>query len=230
MTTLDYLEVKTAVHCDTAVIWLHGLGADAQDFAGIVPSLNLPQSARIQFIFPNAPVRPVTLNAGMAMRAWYDIYQLSRDPIEDEVGIGQATEALYQLIAQLTARGIAAERLVLGGFSQGAALALYAGLCYERPLAGIMALSGYVPLHKQIAARFSPANHHVPIFMAHGRYDLVLPINFGYFTRNFLLGHGYKVDWHEYPMDHGVCPEEVNDIGRWLGKVLLSEKNSVTPG
>ncbi|MDN5937278.1 MAG: alpha/beta hydrolase [Salinisphaera sp.] len=198
-----------------SVIWLHGLGADGHDFEPIVPELGLPMDAGVRFIFPHAPVRPVTLNAGMAMRAWYDIAGLDPGSREDGDGITASTIEVQALIAAEVAAGIAPERMVLAGFSQGGALALHAGLRHPQPLAGLIGLSTYLPLRGELDQAHA-ANRATPVFMAHGSADPVLPQALGETSRDLLQGAGYTVEWHSYPMAHQVCLEEIQALGHWL--------------
>jgi phospholipase/carboxylesterase len=215
---LDAIEIETGKNPAASVIWLHGLGADGNDFAPIVPELRLPKAA-IRFVFPHAPVQPVTINGGMRMRAWYDITDgaIRR---EDERGVRASQVLIETLIAREKKRGTKAERLVLAGFSQGGAIALHTGLRHPERIAGIMALSTYVPVAEKLSAEASAANRHVPIFMAHGTHDPVIPLARAEQSRGLLESLGYAVEWHEYGMPHSVCPEELADIGTWLGKVL----------
>jgi phospholipase/carboxylesterase len=207
------LEISTGPEPRLRVIWLHGLGADGHDFAPIVPELALPFAVR--YVFPHAPVRPVTINAGMPMRAWFDISAL-RPGVEDEAGI-RASEALVaELIAREQRAGAKAEEIVLAGFSQGGALALHAGLRARLRLAGILALSSYLPLASRLQAEASPANRETPIFLAHGAQDPVIPIELGIASKHALEAAGYAVAWHRYPMAHSVCAEEIEDIRDWL--------------
>ena len=215
---LDAIEIETGKNPAASVIWLHGLGADGNDFAPIVPEIRLPPSA-IRFVFPHAPVQPVTINGGVRMRAWYDITDgaIRR---EDERGVRASQVLIETLIAREKKRGTKAERLVLAGFSQGGAIALHTGLRHPERIAGIMALSTYVPVAEKLSAEASAANRRVPIFMAHGTYDPVIPLDRAEQSRGLLESLGYPVEWHEYGMPHSVCPEELADIGAWLGKVL----------
>ena len=215
---LDAIEIETARNPSASVIWLHGLGADGNDFAPIVPALKVPGAA-IRFVFPHAPVQPVTINGGMRMRAWYDISDgaIRR---EDESGVRASQALIEALIAREKERGTAANRLVLAGFSQGGAIALQTGLRHSERVAGIMALSTYLPIADKFAAEASKANRDAPIFMAHGSYDPVIPLARAEQSRGLLQSLGYIVEWREYPMTHSVCPEEVSDISAWLGKVL----------
>jgi len=211
---LNAIELTTGDAPQLAVIWLHGLGADGHDFEPIVPELRL--SLPVRFVFPHAPVRPVTINGGMAMRAWYDILGFDPHAKEDAAGIRASATAVGQLIEREIERGIPSERIVLAGFSQGGAIALHAALREPRPLAGVLALSTYLPLATSLASERSPANAGVPIFMAHGTSDSVLPLSLGESSRRALEVLGYAVDWHSYPMAHSVCLEEVGAIGAWL--------------
>ena len=213
------LEIESAPSPDAAVLWLHGLGADGHDFEPVVPQLRLPPGLRVRFVFPHAPVRPVTLNMGMRMRAWYDILQLGGGR-EDEAGIRESQALLEALIARERRRGVAAQRIVLAGFSQGGAVALHTGLRHAERLAGILALSTYLPLAASVAAERSAANAGVPLFMAHGRFDDIIPLERARQSRALLEGLGCKVEWHEYAMPHALCGEEIADIAAWLRAVL----------
>ena len=215
---LDAIEIETGKNPTASIIWLHGLGADGNDFAPIVPELRLPKTA-IRFVFPHAPVRPVTINAGMRMRAWYDIAD-GANRREDERGVRASQVLIEALIAREKERGTKAGRLVLAGFSQGGAIALHAGLRDPERIAGIMALSAYVPVGEKLSAERSTANRDVPIFMGHGSDDPIIPLVRAEQSRNLLKSLGYPVEWHEYGMPHSVCPEELTDIGTWLRKVL----------
>jgi phospholipase/carboxylesterase len=215
---LDAIEIETGKNPTISVIWMHGLGADGNDFVPIVPELELPDAA-IRFVFPHAPVQPVTINGGMRMRAWYDISD-SANRREDERGV-RASQALVEaLVAREKQRGTSASRLVLAGFSQGGAIALQTGLRHPERIAGIMALSTYVPIAEKLPAEANPANHGVPIFMGHGSHDPVIPLPRARESQLLLRSLGYPVEWHEYPMPHSVCAEELGDISAWLGKVL----------
>lgn len=216
---LERIEIETGPAATAAVIWMHGLGADGHDFEPIVPELGLPASLSVRFIFPHAPVRPVTLNNGMAMRAWYDILELGGAK-EDGEGLRDSQAAIEALIAAEEARGIVAGRIVLAGFSQGGAIAFQAGLRHPQRLAGIMALSTYLPLAGTIEAERHIANRGLPIFMAHGRADPMIAIGRAQESRKMLEALGYPVEWHEYPMPHAVCPQEIADISGWLVKIL----------
>jgi phospholipase/carboxylesterase len=208
-----------------AVIWLHGLGADGYDFVPIVPELRLPEDCAPRFIFPHAPVRPVTINNGMRMRAWYDILGFSQGAAEDAAGIQASASIADRYIAREREAGIPASRIVLAGFSQGGAIALYAGLRQAEPLAGILALSTYLPLRATLQE--APGGcRGVPILMCHGRSDPVLPMALGETSRDLLAAHGCRVEWKEYPMQHQVCAAEIADISSWLARVLGSDDRS----
>ena len=223
MPALETIELETANNPTAAVIWMHGLGADGNDFVPIVKELDLAGAPGIRFVFPHAPTRPVTINNGYLMRAWYDI---SFGDLEgntrkaDEKGVRESQAQIGQLIARENGRGITTGKIVLAGFSQGGAVALQTGLRYPEQLAGVMALSTYLPLAESFAQEAAPANATTSVFMAHGIQDPVVPYAMGGASRARLLQAGYAVDWHEYPMPHSVCLEEITDIGRWLGKVL----------
>jgi len=217
---LDCLEIETAPNPSHAVIWLHGLGADGHDFAPIVPELRLAATPAVRFVFPHAPVRPVTLNNGMAMRAWYDITLLASGAREDASGIRESEAAVRALIARENQRGIATDHIVLAGFSQGCAMTLHTGTRLEQKLAGMIALSGYLPLADSFAAEHSQANLNTPIFMAHGVFDPVVQFARGQASQRILAEAGFDVSWKTYPMPHSVCPEEITDIGAYLRQVL----------
>ncbi len=215
---LETVEVGPA-EAKACVLWMHGLGANGHDFEPIVPELGLPADA-VRFVFPHAPAQPVTLNGGMSMPAWYDIYGLTAGTPQDEQGLDRAAGWIEALIEREAARGIPAERLVLAGFSQGGALALHTGLRFASGLAGIMGLSTYLPLRDHLAQAQVAANRGTPIFLAHGHQDPVLSIELGTASRDALEALGYAVEWHDYPMAHQVCLEEIRDIGTWLRSVL----------
>lgn len=217
---LETIDLETAARPDAAVIWLHGLGADGNDFVPVVPELVKQGERAWRFVFPHATPRPVTLNGGMRMRAWYDIISLDRRSAEDEVGFRDTDAAIRQLIARELARGIAVHRIVLAGFSQGGAISLYTGLRYPERLAGVMALSTYLPLAGRLGAERAAVNLATPIFMAHGHSDPVLPCNLGVESRELLKTLGYSVEWHEYPMAHSLCAAEIADIRGYLLRVL----------
>ncbi len=220
---MDALEITTGTNPSRAVIWLHGLGADGHDFAPIVPELGLPPQLAVRFIFPHAPLLPVTINNGYIMPAWYDVFSQDLRQTEDEAGIRASQQRVEALIQREEARGIPASRIVLAGFSQGGAIALHTGLRHTPTLAGVLALSTYLPLPQTLGTEASPANAGVPIFMAHGTSDSVIPVGQGIASRVWLEEHGYAVEWREYPMAHSVCPEEISDIGQWLAQVLTAE-------
>jgi phospholipase/carboxylesterase len=215
----ETIEVETGHSPDAAVIWLHGLGADGHDFEAIVPALRLPGQLSVRFIFPHAPMRPVTINMGMQMRAWYDIAELG-GLRQDETGIRGSQALVEELIARERSRGIAARRIVVAGFSQGGAIALQTGLRHAERLAGIMALSTWLPLADALQTERHPANAEVPVFMGHGRHDDVVSMDRAKQSRDALERLDYAVEWHEYPMAHAVCPEEIADISAWLCKVF----------
>lgn len=214
--SLDRVTVDTSPAPDHCVVWLHGLGADGHDFEPAVPELRLPGDLGVRFIFPHAPVRPVTVNGGMRMRAWYDIAELDIAARQDEAGIRDSARRIEGLLAEVRDQGYSPGDTVLAGFSQGGAIALHAGLRHEPRLAGIVALSCYLPLHEQLDDEAARANRETPIFMGHGIQDPVVPCALGERSRDFLGARGYEVDWHQYPVPHGVTPEELRDIGEWL--------------
>jgi phospholipase/carboxylesterase len=218
--TLETIQVDTGPNPAISVIWLHGLGASGDDFVPIVRELDLSGLPAIRFIFPHAPTMPVTVNNGYVMRAWYDIVGADLARREDEKGLRASQAMVEQLIAQEKARGVPAERIVLAGFSQGCAMTIQTGLRHPEKLAGLLCLSGYVPLHATIAAERHPANQDTPILLAHGRGDQVIPIVRAEQSRDLLRSLGYEVEWHEYTMPHSVCQEEVDDIGAWMRRVL----------
>jgi phospholipase/carboxylesterase len=217
------IEIETGPSPSASVIWLHGLGADGNDFVPIVPELPLPTALHIRFIFPHAPVRPVTCNGGYAMRAWYDIYSLDKFDHEDEAGLIASQQTLNALIDTEIQRGIPAQRIVLMGFSQGGAVALFTGLRHPQRLAGIGALSTYLPLHQTPVDKYS--TQRPPIFMAHGRQDPVVKFHYGQDSSDLLEKMGYEVRWKEYAMEHAVCAEEINDIAAWLNECLPTESS-----
>jgi len=219
-TLLTRIEIESAPHPKAAVIWLHGLGADGRDFAAIVPELNLKNCPPIRFVFPNAPSLPVTLNGGYVMPAWYDIYGPDLVSRQDAAGIKKSERDIVALIEHEIARGIPAQHIVLAGFSQGCAMALHTGLRLPKKLAGIMALSGYLPLAETLPAERSAANAHTPVFMAHGTQDPVVIPARGEASRDLLVKLGQPVQWHSYPMQHSVHPREVADISLFLASVL----------
>ena len=214
---MDAIEIETGPRPEAAVIWLHGLGADGHDFEPIVPELRLPKAVR--FVFPHAPVRPVTINNGMRMRAWYDILQFGDGP-EDEQGIRASQVLLENLIIAEKKKGIQAGKIVLAGFSQGGAIVLQTGLRHAERLAGILALSTYLPIAETLQKEKSKANQDLPIFMAHGSYDDIIPLRRAEQSRDLLVKSGYPLEWRTYPMPHSVCPEEIGHISGFLLRIL----------
>ncbi|MEC5161828.1 phospholipase/carboxylesterase [Janthinobacterium sp. CG_23.3] len=217
---LENIEVDTAPNPGAAVIWMHGLGADGNDFVPLVRELDLSGLAGIRFVFPHAGVMPVTINGGYEMRSWYDIVATDLTRREDESGLRASQSQIEALIAREKARGIPAERIVLAGFSQGCAMTLQTGLRHPERLAGMLCLSGYLPLADKAAAERHAASLATPIFMAHGSADPVVPMMRAEQSRDALQALGYQVEWHDYPMQHSLCGEEVDDIGAWLRRVL----------
>lgn len=217
---LDHIEIETAPNPEVAIIWLHGLGADGNDFVPMVRELDLSGLPGIRFIFPHAPTMPVTINGGYVMRAWYDIIGTDLTRREDETGLRASQQQVEAFIAREKSRGIAASRIVLAGFSQGCAMTLQAGLRHPEPLAGMMCLSGYLPLAATTAVERSQASLATPIYMAHGTMDPVVPFARAEQSRAILAELGYQIDWHAYPMQHSLCLEQVRDIGNWLRKIL----------
>jgi len=213
---LETIELETGPRPAASVIWLHGLGADGHDFEPIVPELDLPPAPAVRFVFPHAPTMPVAINGGMVMRAWYDVYGLDGARREDEAGIRASQARVEALLAREKARGVSAARIVLAGFSQGGAVALQTGLRHAERLAGVLALSTYLPLAATLPAEASVANRDVPIFMAHGIHDPVIPIDRAIRSRDRLTEIAYAVEWREYPMPHSVCGEEIADVSVWL--------------
>jgi phospholipase/carboxylesterase len=219
-TLLPHIEIESASNPTAAVIWLHGLGADGNDFAGLVPELNLEGCAPIRFVFPHAPKIPVTINGGYVMPAWYDILGSNLVDRQDDKGIQKSEWAITALIKREVERGIPFERIVLAGFSQGCAMALHTGLRLPQKLAGIMALSGYLPLADRFPSERHAANAHTPVFMAHGLQDPVVVLGRGEESRDALVKLGHPVQWHTYPMPHSVHPREIADISDFLAQVL----------
>lgn len=215
------IEVETGPQPEATIIWLHGLGADGHDFEPIVGELGLEALPPLRFVFPHAPMRPITVNGGMTMRGWYDVTSIDfGERQEDEAGIRDSAHRLAALMARENGRGIEDSRIVLAGFSQGGAIVLHAGLRHPRRLAGILALSTYLPLMAAVPAEAHAANLSTPIFMAHGWGDPVIPVDLARRSAHFLTESGYSLDWHAYAMDHSVCLEELNAISRWLEGVL----------
>lgn len=221
MDQLETIELQTGENPSAAVIWLHGLGADGNDFAGIVPELQLPSTLAVRFVFPHAPYMPITCNNGYVMRAWYDIkYFDSISRHADVDGVKLSVELMRQLIARENVRGIPTERIILAGFSQGGAIAYTAGLTHPEPLAGIVALSTYLPAPELIKAEGSTANRNTPVFAAHGSTDPVVPVQLGNAARTTVSELGNPVQWQTYPMQHSVCLPEVLAIGEFIEKAL----------
>ena len=215
-TLIQHLELNTGANPKGSIIWMHGLGADCWDFVSIVKELALPDDLPLRFIFPQAPTRPITINNGQVMPGWYDISmaELHRKP--DEAGVRQSQAAIEQLIAREIERGIPADKIILAGFSQGGAIALQTGLRCREALGGIMALSTYLTLDDSLAAEATIANANIPILMAHGTQDPLIPLSLAVASRTKMEARGYKVEWREYPMPHSLCMEEVEDIGAWI--------------
>jgi len=220
MTELEYIELETQQQADAAVIWLHGLGADGSDFVPVAEELRLPPALRIRFVFPHAPVRPISINQGYRMRGWYDITSLDVAGRDDADGIISSSRAVARLCDDQVSRGIRHDRIVLAGFSQGGAIALHCGLRWPHRLAGIMALSCYLPRAGSLESEAADANRNTPVFMAHGLVDSVVAIEFGRQARQQLEQQGYPLKWRDYPMGHGVCPDEIADIRSWLIELL----------
>jgi phospholipase/carboxylesterase len=217
---LECIEVTTDEHPTAALIWMHGLGADGSDFVPLVRELNLTGCPGIRFVFPNADSMPITINGGYVMPAWYDILGMDLVRKEDEVGLRKSQQQIEALIQREIDRGIRSEKIILAGFSQGCAMTLQTGLRCSHKLAGLMCLSGYLPLQSTVAAEHHAANKATPIFMAHGRGDGVVTIDRAEKSRDFLKELGYNIAWHEYLMQHSVCEEEIDDIGHWLQRLL----------
>ena len=218
--SLETVEVEPRRPADAAVLWMHGLGADGHDFESLVPELRLEASPAVRFVFPHAPVRPVTINGGHRMRAWYDIAGFDRRARTDEAGIRESAAALGGLVRRERERGIPAERIVVAGFSQGGAMALFLGPRWPERLGGVIALSTYLPLPDTLAKEAHPANAAVPLFQAHGSFDPVVPQALGEQAREKLRRLGYDVDWRSYPMPHSLCAQEVEDIRDFLLRAL----------
>jgi len=217
---LQSLIIETGDNPTASIIWMHGLGADGHDFEPVVPELGLPQDLPVRFVFPHAPVMPVTLNGGYIMPAWYDIRQSDLGIEHDDEGIRQSARAIRMLIEREEMHGQAPDRIMLAGFSQGAAMALHVGLRQQQPLAGIIALSGYLLQPDELKASVSDAATQTPIFMAHGVYDPVVPYALGDSCHRMLSELGCRVDWHSYPMEHHVCAEEIQLLGSWIKEQL----------
>ena len=218
--SLEVIEAETGPKPTTSIIILHGLGASGDDFVPVAEQLDLRKIGPVRYIFPHAPTMPVTVNGGYVMPAWYDILGIDLAKREDEAGLRQSQALVELLIAKERSRGVEASRIVLAGFSQGCAMTLMTGLRYPERLAGLVGLSGYLPLAAKIAAERSSVNSDVPIFLAHGRMDTVIPIGRAIASRDALVALGHPVEWHEYAMPHSVCPDEIADLERWLLRVL----------
>lgn len=218
--SLETIEIETGAQPRASIIVLHGLGADGNDFVPFADEVDLSDAGPVRWVFPHAPTMPVTINNGYVMRAWYDIYGFDGAQREDEAGLRRSQAMVDALIEAERARGVASGRIVLAGFSQGCAMTLLAGLRHPERLAGLVGMSGYLPLAGKLAAERSEANATLPIFLAHGRMDPVVPFARAVASRDALLAMGYPVEWHEYPMQHSVHPQEIADLQRWLGRVL----------
>ena len=218
---LPSIQIETAPNPRHAVIWLHGLGADGHDFEPIVPELVDRAWPPLRFVFPNAPMRPITINGGMSMRAWYDISGQEIAQRQDEVGIRASIVLLDELIEREVTRGVASENILLAGFSQGGAIVLSGGIRHARKLGGIIALSTYLPMAEKTDAEAAAANRNTPLFMAHGKLDPTISHALGEMSREYLLQRGYAVEWHSYPMAHQVCAEEIADLKHWIGGRLV---------
>jgi phospholipase/carboxylesterase len=213
---LPFVEVNPENKIKATVIWLHGLGDSGNGFAPIVPDLKLPDELGIRFVFPHAPTRPVTINNGMSMRAWYDITSLDFNNRADSQGVKESSDLVAALIEQEIARGIPANKIVLAGFSQGGVIALNLGIRFEKSLAGIMSMSSYMSEPEKLTVEAHSANKNTPIFVAHGTHDEVVPIFMGNTAFKVLESNGYQATWHEYAMQHNVCMQQLNDISSWL--------------
>jgi phospholipase/carboxylesterase len=218
---LPAIEIETADDPQFSVIWLHGLGADGSDFVPIVAELGLADDCAVRFVFPHAPLMPVTCNGGYVMRAWYDIISLEINSRQvDDAGIVASRQAIRQLIEREVRRGMPSERIFIAGFSQGGAVAYATALTHPEKLAGLIALSSYIPNPGLLAAEAAPANRAIPIFAAHGRGDDVVSFALGVAARDLLVERGYTLEWHDYPMPHSVCLEEIDAIGEWLRNTM----------
>ena len=220
---LEAITIETGANPDASVIWMHGLGDDGKGWSEVVPALNLPQSLAVRFIFPHAPVIAVTVNNGMRMRAWYDIRQANLSERADLEGVRTSQAHVDALIAQEVSRGIAARRVILAGFSQGGAIALYAGVRYAERLGGVVGLSTYLVGFDRVVAEASAANRDVPIFMAHGTHDDVVQLAWAERSRDALRAGGWDVDWHTYPIEHSAVIDEIVAVGRFIVKVLYKQ-------
>jgi len=212
--------VKTSEQTEFTVIWMHGLGADGHDFVPVIPELKLPEALKVKFVFPHAPIRPVTLNNGMEMRAWYDLLSLDKSKTAKEEDILKTVTWINQMIDEEIKSGTPSEKILLAGFSQGGVIALHTGLRYPQKLAGIMALSTYIPFKENVFSQASDAQEGMPIFAAHGEYDPVIPFASWQNYVPALQSNGYNVEAHGYPMEHSLCLEEINDVSTWLQNTL----------
>ena len=222
---LDRVEITTADKPEYAVIWMHGLGADGHDFEPIVPFLGLPPSLAVRFVFPHALMRPITINGGAVMRAWYDIIEISTSKGQDEAGIRHSTDKIRALIEREIERGIPASNIVVAGFSQGGAMALHVGLRFEEKLAGIMTLSAYLMFPERLQSEHAQANADTAIFMGHGTHDPMVPFALGQAARTELEKGHWPLEWHSYPIQHSVSQPEIADIGRWLQNCFNNSGN-----
>jgi phospholipase/carboxylesterase len=220
--TLDTFIIEPANPANVSIIWMHGLGASAHDFEDIVPQLHLKPNLAVRFVFPNAPTRPISINGNVPMPAWYDVYALDRLDQQDQVGIELSAGAIDLLVQKEIESGVPADRIILAGFSQGGAMALHTGLRYPERLAGIIALSCYLPLSDLLDNERAAANEHLPIFWAHGTQDLVVPMMMTEMGYNRVQKLGYNTEWHDYPMEHQICLEEIQDISAWINQVFVS--------
>ena len=221
MALLQCIEVESGENPQASVIWLHGLGADGSDFEPMVPQLGLPPKLAVRFVFPHAPRRPITVNGGFVMNAWYDIAALGAAARQDETGVRDSAALISELIQRENQRGIPCNRIVLGGFSQGGAMSLFRGLSYPEKLAGIVALSAYLPVEDIALAELRKENLAIPLFMGHGTYDDMVPYEMGRHARKRLKQKGMNIEWHDYPIAHNVSLEEFKHLGQWLSKTLL---------
>lgn len=226
---LPAIEIETAPNPDAAVIWMHGLGDDGRGWSEVVPTLGLPKDLRVRFIFPHAPVMAVTINSGMQMRAWYDIRQANLSERADIEGVRRSQALVDALLAREIARGIAPQRMLLAGFSQGGAIALFGGLRYPQRLAGIVALSTYLIAPERLDGEASAANRDVPIFMAHGTHDPVVAYAWAEQSRDVLRATGYRLEWHAYPMEHSAVLEEIQAAGAFIARTLATAESRASP-
>lgn len=222
MTNIDGHVFDPPGDVDACIIWMHGLGADSSDFVGLIEELKLAKNHGIRFIFPNAPFKSITVNHGMLMRAWYDIYDISLVSKEDAHGVQSSEQMLVGIIRQQISSGIASDKIILGGFSQGAAMALHTGLRYSEPLAAIVALSGYLPLKNDFNEQTGSVNKNTAIFMGHGMFDPIVPYGIGQETCKHLQQVGHAVEWHAYPIAHTVCPDEITDLAGFVSRCLVT--------